>query len=308
GNLDADTADYKREQAESEKVRSALQKQHDISSSTTAQLETEVERLRQIFNEKSQTIEHLKAKLKEKHSACRNLSDDLVEKTKHHHQRLHSEKESLDQMSVRSEEVLHQIKRLELKTKRSLSKAVVFKHGTATKVMGNIERDVTSCEKRKSQHAQIHSDLLTQRQSVMRLSEASLQKPLKDNVKLAQEYQDLQKALMMAKQEVVCAVNKRNQAEACILDHKQLSLLQERMHKALVKYFKQRSVYSQAELARFQTLSNQNNQKMKALQEELSSAIQRLSAFLLSLTDDSTSVSLIPQQAEPHGKSRKMIS
>jgi len=38
------------------------------------------------------------------------------------------------------------------------------------------------------------------------------------------------------------------------------------MHKAILKYFKHRSVYSQAELARFQTLSNQNNQKMKALQ------------------------------------------
>nr|XP_009295879.1 coiled-coil domain-containing protein 178 isoform X4 [Danio rerio] len=125
---------------------------------------------------------------------------------------------------------------------------------------------------------------------------ANLRKALKDNLKLAQEYQELQRALMMSRQDVLCVFDGRNRAEASILDHKQLSLLQKRMHKAMLKYFKHRSVYSQAELARFQTLSNQNNQKMKALQEELSNAIQRLSEFLLSLTDDSTS-SHVPQQA-----------
>uniref|UniRef100_W5LWF7 Si:dkeyp-7a3.1 n=2 Tax=Lepisosteus oculatus TaxID=7918 RepID=W5LWF7_LEPOC len=68
----------------------------------------------------------------------------------------------------------------------------------------------------------------------------------------------------------------------------QLSLLQRRMHKALEEYFKQRSLYSQAGLATFQALSNENSKKIVAIQEDLSKAIQRISAFLHSLTDDST--------------------
>ncbi|KAK6302755.1 hypothetical protein J4Q44_G00271100 [Coregonus suidteri] len=65
------------------------------------------------------------------------------------------------------------------------------------------------------------------------------------------------------------------------------------MHKAVVKYFRQRSLYSLAELARFQNLSNENNHKIKTIQEELSEAIQRISAFLHSMADDSTTVPVI---------------
>uniref|UniRef100_A0A3P8RXV0 Si:dkeyp-7a3.1 n=1 Tax=Amphiprion percula TaxID=161767 RepID=A0A3P8RXV0_AMPPE len=67
-----------------------------------------------------------------------------------------------------------------------------------------------------------------------------------------------------------------------------LSLLQKRMHKALVKYFKQRSLYSQAELDQCQALSQETDQKIKTAQEGLSEDIQLISALLQSLTDDST--------------------
>lgn len=70
----------------------------------------------------------------------------------------------------------------------------------------------------------------------------------------------------------------------------QLSLLQKRMHKALVKYFKQRSLYSQAELDRCQALSQDTNQKIKTAQvfvricvkqdAKLSPSISILNAFI----------------------------
>ncbi|KAF7666278.1 hypothetical protein LDENG_00113650 [Lucifuga dentata] len=73
------------------------------------------------------------------------------------------------------------------------------------------------------------------------------------------------------------------------------------MHKALVKYFKQRSLYSQAELDWCQALSQETDQKIKTAQEELSNEIQQISAFLQSLTDDSTTTddAGVNKQASP---------
>uniref|UniRef100_A0A3B1JQ03 Si:dkeyp-7a3.1 n=2 Tax=Astyanax mexicanus TaxID=7994 RepID=A0A3B1JQ03_ASTMX len=85
-----------------------------------------------------------------------------------------------------------------------------------------------------------------------------------------------------------CALLQKNTAQASLHDYKQLSLLQRRMQEDMLENFEHRSVYSQAELARCQALSNENNQKMKALQEKCSGAIDRISAFLHTLTDNST--------------------
>ncbi|XDV47847.1 hypothetical protein PO909_017399 [Leuciscus waleckii] len=333
GNMDVEAAEYNREQTDCERVKEELQKKYEGALSTTSQLETEVEQLRRTYKDKSETIEKLKAKLNELQAAHRSLSDDFEEKKKRQRECLNSVKEKLSVVLLRYEEISNRIKELDLKSKelneeldmmeqttstmadvieelQCSSNTLAFKHGTATVVMGNVKRDIASCEQRKSQHAQIHSALFAQRQSVMKDTEVHLQKLLQDNLKLAQEYPELQRALMTARQEAVCFFERRNRAEAYVQDHKQLSLLQKRMHKAILKYFKHRSVYSQAELARFQTLSNQNNQKMKALQEELSNSIRRLSEFLLSLTDDSTT-SHVPQPAnrpiaDAYGSSRKM--
>ncbi|KAK7123439.1 hypothetical protein R3I93_021763 [Phoxinus phoxinus] len=332
-NMDTEAAEYNREQTDCERVKEELQKKYEGALSTSSQLETEVEQLRHTYTEKSETIEKLKAKLNDLQTAHRSLSDDFEEKKKHQQECLDSVKEKLSLVSLRYEEISNRIKELDLKSKelnqeldtmeqtistmpdiieelQCLSNTLAFKHETATVVMGNVKKDIASCEQRKSHTAQIHSALLTQRQAVVKDTEVHLQKLLQDNLKLAQEYRELQRALMIARQEAVCVSERRNRAEAYVQDHKQLSLLQKRMHKAVLKYFKHRSVYSQAELARFQTLSNQNNQKMKALQEELSNSIRRLSEFLLSLTDDSTT-SHVPQPAnrpiaDADGSSRKM--
>ncbi|KYO26160.1 hypothetical protein Y1Q_0003902 [Alligator mississippiensis] len=60
------------------------------------------------------------------------------------------------------------------------------------------------------------------------------------------------------------------------------------MHRALVEYFKQRGLYSQAGLAKFQAASHENAQKILAVQGELSKTIQHIAAFLHSLTDGSS--------------------
>ncbi|KAI2648822.1 Coiled-coil domain-containing protein 178 [Labeo rohita] len=248
GNRDAEAAEYNREQTDCERVKGELEKKYEDALSTTTQLETEVEQLRQTYTEKSEKIENLKAKLSEMHTAHRSLSDDFEEQKKHSQESLNSVKESLRVVLLRYEEISNHIKELDLKSQelkresdemeqtvstmpdiiaelQGLSNTMVFKHGTATVVMDNVHRDIASCVQRKSHHAQIHSALFTQRRAVMKDTEVNLQKALKDNLKLAQEYRELQKALMIARQEAVCVFDRRNRAEAYIHDHKQVTLI-----------------------------------------------------------------------------------
>ncbi len=63
------------------------------------------------------------------------------------------------------------------------------------------------------------------RASCANLFQVNLQEALKDNLKLAQEYQELQNALMIARQEAVYVFDRRNRAEAYIQDHKQVTLI-----------------------------------------------------------------------------------
>lgn len=51
---------------------------------------------------------------------------------------------------------------------RSLLDTAKFKHGTAAEVMGNLRKDVTSCEERKCRRAQVHSALFARRRTAMK--------------------------------------------------------------------------------------------------------------------------------------------
>lgn len=54
GNMDVEAAEYNREQTDCERVKEELQKKYEGALSTTSQLETEVEQLRQTYKEKSE--------------------------------------------------------------------------------------------------------------------------------------------------------------------------------------------------------------------------------------------------------------
>ncbi|KAM7400506.1 hypothetical protein PAMA_004949 [Pampus argenteus] len=93
---------------------------------------------------------------------------------------------------------------------------------------------------------------------------------LKENKQLASENEGLKKILMEAKREAVSALTEKNHA------HKSFNYYtQKRMHKALVKYFKQRSLYSQAELDQCQSRSQETDQKIKTAQTLQEAAISQ---------------------------------
>ncbi|KAI4893351.1 hypothetical protein NFI96_024140 [Prochilodus magdalenae] len=295
-----------------ERAKNELLKEYEDVSSTTAQLETEMVELKNIHKVKSKKIADLKTNLSDILTDSKRLCGDLEETlnstcVKH----LNSVKKAFSAVSVRCEQTSSRLEELKLKSEecreasdimkhiaitlqnnieelQNMSQMVEYKHNTAKVLMNSFQSDTVACRSRTDLSEKAYSTLLDQRHTVMLNIKANLKKALKENGELAQEYSVTQKALLNIRQEAMCMCSKKNEVEASFHDYKQLSLLQRRMHKAMLKYFKHRSVYSQAELARFQALSNQNNQKMKALQEELLRAIRRISAFLHSLTDDST--------------------
>ncbi|XP_076826397.1 coiled-coil domain-containing protein 178 [Brachyhypopomus gauderio] len=307
GDIASITEEFNLAKADGETVENELVRDYEDTSTAVAQLETEMVVLRETHTAKSKIIETLKWRLSDVLNKHTSLSDVLEQKKMvclHH---LDSAKDARSAVSARCEQVSSRILELSQKSEEhrkvsetlehvvaTVSRAieelqsafdvVERKHGVANLVASALQRDAAACRTRTARAQETHAALLSQRDATMQDLKANLQKALKENAQLAQEYSELQRALMTAKQDAVCVCTGRNRAAASFLHHKQLSLLQRRMHKAMLKYLKQRGVHSQAGLARFQALSNQNNQKMKALQEQLSRADGRISAFLRPLT------------------------
>ncbi|KAK1794850.1 hypothetical protein P4O66_010052, partial [Electrophorus voltai] len=268
GNIASITEEFNLAKADCERVENELVKEYEDACSTAGRLEIEMVELREIHT----------AKYKKARSAVSVRYDQVTSRI----EELIRKSEEYRKVSVTMEHIVATMPRV-IEELQNVCDVVEYKHSAAGLVMGSLQREMVACRTRTVHAKESHSTFLSQRDTTMQDLQANLKKALKKNALLAQEYRELQKALMMAKREALYVFTEKNRAEASFHDHKQ-----RKMHKAMLKYFKHRSVYSQAELAHFQALSNQNNQKMKALQEELSRAILCIPAFLHSLTDDSS--------------------
>ncbi|KAM6948712.1 coiled-coil domain-containing protein 178 [Aplochiton taeniatus] len=303
--------ELRNERTNSELAKQEVQKELENAVSTTNDLEIELEKLMKIYSEKSKNIEALTNRLTEINNELKRTSNSLEQERYLKLDHLNKVKGDYRAVTERFSYTLNRTGKLAAMSKeytatsermekmaedmpdvvnelQSVFDAVTFKHQSASLIMSTLQSDVTSCQQRTEQSVHTHALLFSERQKKMEDIKSELKNGLRENVELAEEYRELQKAVMVAKREAACVYNRKNQVETSFHEHKQLSLLQERMHKAMGKYFKQRSLYSQAGLAQCQALSVENNQKIKTVQEELSRVIRRISAFLHSLTDDST--------------------
>ncbi|GAA6091823.1 coiled-coil domain-containing protein 178 isoform X1 [Tachysurus ichikawai] len=311
GNITSLLTEYNMTEADCEREKEQVEKEHEEAWSSLVKLETEMVTLREIHTAMCKKIQDLKRTLSDVLTAHKALSDELDERKRACLDRLHSATEAHKTVLERREQVSRRTEELEQKceeyrkeseamedTVRAMpqvleelqneSDTMEYKHNLISTAMSSVWNETLACRNRTALSKAAHSSLLSQRQAVTQDLKANLRKALKENAALAQEYGELQKAVMVAKREAALTLSEKNRAEVSFHNNTQLSLLQRRMHKAMLKYFKHRSVYSQAELAGFQALSNQNKQKMKALQEDLSGAIQRVSGFLTDASRDAT--------------------
>ncbi|KAM4605255.1 LOW QUALITY PROTEIN: coiled-coil domain-containing protein 178 [Polymixia lowei] len=305
------TEELQRHQRSSELANQELQKEYEDASTATKDLEIEIEGLRKLYNDKAQKIEILTEKLKDIQCKHRNTLDRLEKEKILKYDHLNAVKELHAATIKRYDQALSRISDLTEKSTEYRDESdkmekisatmpqvieelqrvfdlVEFKNRSAAHIMNNLQSDINNCLQRTQQSEKTHTAHCAARQRKMEDTKEQLRIALQENAELAGEYSALRETLTAAKGEAARAFDEKNRAEESLHHRKQLSLLQKRMHKAMVKYFKQRSLYSQGELDHCQALSQETNQKIKTVQEELSNAIQRISAFLQPLTDDST--------------------
>ncbi|XP_050925927.1 coiled-coil domain-containing protein 178 isoform X1 [Lates calcarifer] len=292
--------ELKRQQRSSELTNQKLQKEFEAASSATKALETKIEKIKKVTEnleniqcehrnslhhlekEKKLKCEHLKA-AQDLHTATTKRYDSTLGKISDLTKKSQEYQDASDKMEKIVEGMPEVIAELQ-----SVFDVVDFRNKSAALIMSTLQSDINNCQQRAQRSMQTHTAHVTARKKEMEDTKEALKIALKENKQLASKYEELKKILVEARQEAVSALSEKNHKHKSLHYYTQLSLLQKRMHKALVKYFKQRSLYSQAELDRCQALSQETNQKIKTAQEGLSEEIQLISAFLQSLTDDST--------------------
>ncbi|XP_076000564.1 coiled-coil domain-containing protein 178 [Genypterus blacodes] len=298
----------------SEIVNERLRREFDQASSTTKALEVQMEKIKALTEklegiqrqhrntmvnlerEKKLRLEHLNA-AKDVHADTVKRYDYAVDRISDLGKKRAEYRDASDKMEVTAASMSDVIAEL-----RGAFDVAEFRNKSAALIMSTLQSDINNCLHRAQRSMQTHTAHVTARRRKMEDIKEALEVALRENAVLATEYEGLQLTSMNAKQEATSALSKKNTAHRSFHYYTQLSLLQKRMHKALVKYFKQRSLYSQAELDRCQALSRETDQKIKTAQGELSSEIQHISAFLQSLTDDSTTSDDVGvnKQASPH--------
>ncbi|XP_075953228.1 coiled-coil domain-containing protein 178 [Anarhichas minor] len=267
-----------RQQRSSELTNQELQKEFEDASTATKELETHVvkikkmtEHLQRIQSEHRNTVVNLG---KEKELQCDHLKaaqdlnaavfkryDDTLGRISDLTKKSGEYRDASDKMEKRVKIMSEVIAELE-----RVFDVVEFKNKSAALVMSTLQSDINNCQQRTQRSMQTHTARVTAGKKEMEDNKVALIIALKENKRLATEYEGLKKILMEAKQEAVSALSEKNRAHKSFHFHTQLSLLQKRMHRALVKYFKQRSLYGQAELDRCQALSQETDQKIKTAQ------------------------------------------
>ncbi|CAL8316475.1 unnamed protein product [Gadus morhua 'NCC'] len=318
------TEELQRARWSSEQANRKLHQEHEEAMAASRLLETRIQRLRKLYQQKTQKIKNLKERFGEMQRKHQKTSAKLEEEKNLKVDRLNAMKESFTATTERFDYVLSRTSDLTRKsdeynvssqtmekTAKTLGKRVehlqavfdmvAFQQQSATGLMNTLQSDMKNCLQRTQHCEAVHTAHYAARQRKMEDTKEALKHALRANAALAQRYGELQQSLLTARTEAARVLHQRNLAEGTFQFSAQLSLLQGRMHQAMVKYFKQRRLYSRAELARCQALSRETGRRVGAAQGDLSAALRRLSAFQRSLTDDSAAAAAVDDDDDDDG-------
>nr|XP_020451322.1 coiled-coil domain-containing protein 178 isoform X2 [Monopterus albus] len=278
--------ELKHRQRSSELTNQKLQKEFEDASSATKALESKIlnikkltEHLERIQCEHRNMLDNLEKEKKLKgdhlrvakdlHTTTIRSYDSTLGRISDLTKKIEEYRDASDKMEKTVENMTEVIAELQ-----SVFDVVDFRNKSAALIMSTLKSDINNCQQRTQRSVQTHTAHVTARKMKMEHTKEALKIALEENKRLAKEYECFKKILMEARQEAVSALSKKNHEQSSFHYYTQLSLLQKRMHKALVKYFKQRSLYSQAELDRCQALSQETDQKIKTAQMDLVQTLQ----------------------------------
>ncbi|XP_004479073.2 coiled-coil domain-containing protein 178 [Dasypus novemcinctus] len=209
-----------------------------------------------------------------------------IEDTKNKTNILQDKISQLDQELESKEEEKKSLDQI-LETLKEKFITVRYKKEHAQAVFDHYKSEKKACEERLYEEQQRFRVLHNMRQKTLVEIKKTHEDSLKENLRLAQEYQKTQDDFLTEKDNYFNMYDRQLSLEASLRDKKQLCQLQRRVHKVWQKHFQLVALYSQMRLAKFQTDSQESIQKILAVQEESSNLIQHILSFFQSLTDGS---------------------
>ncbi|XP_065486174.1 coiled-coil domain-containing protein 178 [Caloenas nicobarica] len=305
--------DLEEKQKENLKKREEDMKRIEQIERQVADLETKLKRNKDILKEKSEKFSCLDQRVQELDKQQKQTEQQLEQKRSTMQQQLNyiQEKYSIASSQIAenfriAENFKNELKELNelwnmkqiqmentekcLPDLRKNLSDVMFKQQTVQMVFNHLQDELAEYEKRLKQEEETYGELLQIRKKDLKDSEATLDQLIKENLWLAQEYQIFQNYYLNIKENLIELYSKKIRVETAVRDHQQLRALQRRLRGARAARRRRRGRSIQAGLARLQAASQENAQKILAVQGELSKAIQHITAFLCSLTDGSPTI------------------
>ncbi|XP_008827083.1 coiled-coil domain-containing protein 178 [Nannospalax galili] len=163
--------------------------------------------------------------------------------------------------------------------------SIKFKKEHAQEVFDHFMREKQFCEERLSEEDRRFQKLMALRQNTLANIRKLQDDSLKENLRLAQEYQKMQMIFLKEKETYFSGYSRWLSLSASICDKKQICELQRRMDKQWQEYSRLVILFYQNRLAKFQSESQEGVQKILAVQEESSYLIQNIVDFFQTLTD-----------------------
>ncbi|XP_014792394.1 PREDICTED: coiled-coil domain-containing protein 178 [Calidris pugnax] len=273
-------------------------------------LETKFTRNKDVFKEKHEKLSYLRQRvqdldkqqkqteqqLEQKRSIMQQQLNDIQEKNSFVSSQIAENSHTMENLKNEIKELngLWSIKQIEMEnTEKSLVDLrknlndVEFKRQNVQVLCNRLQDELAEYEKRLKKEEKTYGELLQIRKKNLKDSEAALEQIIKENLWLAQEYQISQNNYLNSRKDLAGLYENRIRVEAAVRDHQQVWALQRRLRRALAARWRQRGLSIRAGLARIQAASQENAQKILAVQGELSKAIQHITAFSHPLTDGS---------------------
>ncbi|CAL8366582.1 unnamed protein product [Boreogadus saida] len=220
----------------SEQANRKLHQEHEEALAATRLLETRIQRLRKLYQQKTQKIKNLNERLGDMERKHRKTSAKLEEEKDLKVDRLNAMKESFTATTERFDYVLSRISDLTSKSdeynvsSQAMSKTAqtlgdhvehlqsvfdmaAFQRQSVSGLMNTLQSDTTNCLQRRQHCEAVHTAHYAARQRKMEDTKEALKQALGANAALAQRYGELQESLLTARTEAARVLHQRNLAE-----------------------------------------------------------------------------------------------
>ncbi|XP_053739619.1 trichohyalin, partial [Synchiropus splendidus] len=180
---------------------------------------------------------------------------------------LQRETEQLRQASARAQDDLGAMPEVIARLQRALG-AAEFTDGSAALLLSTLRSDISRCQRGRQRSVRRHAAQVAGRTTRAGQAKEALALALEEKKRLAAEHEELKKLLSKHRQQTVRVLSESNHAHQSLQYYTQLSLLQKRMHKALVKHSRRHGLHMPWELDGCQSLSGETlEQRAPAAQD-----------------------------------------